>query len=277
MRRLSIRDISIAGLIAALYTVLSLAFQPISFGVYQIRVAEALTVLPFLTGAAVPGLYIGCLLANILGNMGWLDIVVGPLLTLAAAVATRQISLLRNGRRTPLLAAVPLLLTWLGAVYLLSDFLLSLRTILGLLISAAAVLPIVFAARRKLTPDDDTPRDFFWTSVIVSLIIALFSVVFLRTSDDPYFIICGALLLLATVLGTAVLLWTRMTDRHPGLLLAPLPPVLFNAFGVAAYLAPIIGTGYWFAVQMIGVGQLIACYLLGLPLLIALRRRNIFS
>jgi uncharacterized membrane protein len=142
-------------LIAAVYVLLSLIFYPISFGVYQVRVAEALTVLPFLTRAAVPGLYAGCLLANIFGGMGWQDVLMGSLLTLAAAVLTRTTVRIRRG--------------WL---------------------------------------------------------------------------------------------------------LAPLPPVIINALGVSVYLAPIIGVGYWFSVQMIGVGQIVSCYGLGLPLLRLLQRRS---
>ena len=70
-------------------------------------------------------------------------------------------------------------------------------------------------------------------------------------------------------------LWVR--GENPNLAVAPLPPVLFNAFGVALYLAPIMEVNYWFAVQMIGVGQLIACYLIGLPLLLLLeKRRHLF-
>ena len=62
--------------------------------------------------------------------------------------------------------------------------------------------------------------------------------------------------------------------ENPNVLLAPLPPVLVNAFGVSLYLAPMLGFDYWFSVQMIGVGQLIACYMLGLPLLRLLQKRT---
>jgi len=144
-----------AGLIAAAYTLLSLLFYPISFGIYQVRVAEALTVLPYLTPAAVPGLFVGCLLANIFGGMGWQDVVFGSLLTLVAALATR---------------------------------------------------------------------------------------------------------------------WTSRLKR--GWLLAPLPPVLVNALGVSLYLAPILGFNYWFAVQMIGIGEIVSCYFLGTPLLRVLQKRT---
>lgn len=162
MTKLSLRQIALAGLIAAVYVLLTLVLMPLSFGVYQVRIAEALTVLPFLTGSAVPGLFIGCLLANIFGGMGWVDIVFGSLITLLAALAT-------------------------------------------------------YGIRRKF-------------------------------KDSPL-----------------------------GLYLAPLPPVLFNAFGVSVYLAPLLNMNYWFSVQMIGLGQLISCYVIGLPLLILLRKRQIFN
>ena len=53
------------GIIAVLYVILTFVFAPISFGAVQVRIAEALTILPLFTPAAVPGLFIGCLLANI--------------------------------------------------------------------------------------------------------------------------------------------------------------------------------------------------------------------
>ncbi|MBD3333459.1 QueT transporter family protein [candidate division GN15 bacterium] len=153
------RYVATAGMVAALYALLSVVFLPISFGVYQVRIAEALTVLPFLTPAAIPGLYVGCLLANVIGGMGWLDILVGPLITLVAALVTRWIAV-----------------------------------------------------------------SFKKTNIALAL--------------------------------------------------APLPPVLFNAIGVSAYLAPLIGVSFWFAVQMIAIGQIGACYVLGVPLLMLLRRRK---
>jgi len=75
--------------IAAMYTVLTLAFEPISFGPVQIRVAESLTVLPILVDEAVAGLFVGCLLANLLGGLGFVDVFFGSMTTLAAAWGTR--------------------------------------------------------------------------------------------------------------------------------------------------------------------------------------------
>lgn len=154
-----ISQLTFAGVVAALYAVLTLALAPISFGVYQLRIAEALTVLPFISRGAIAGLYVGCLVANYFGGQGILDILIGPLLTAAAAAVT------------------------------------------------------------------------FW--------------------------------LRSWPLGG---MKTRMW-------LAPMPAVLFNAFGVAAYLAPLIDVNYWFAVQMIGLGELAACYLLGLPFLMIMEKR----
>jgi uncharacterized membrane protein len=151
----SSRRIALAGLIAASYAVLTIALAPLSFGVYQVRVAEALTVLPFFFDPAVVGLFVGCAVANYFGGNGPYDIIFGSLLTLLAAMATRYIGV-----------------------------------------------------------------------------------------------------------------WSRKAGwSGTGMILAPLPPVLFNAFGVSAYLAPLAGIGYWFAVQMIGLGELVSCYVLGLPLL----------
>lgn len=71
--------------IAALYVVLTLVFAPISFGPIQLRIAEALCILPMFTAAAIPGLFIGCLLANLIGGGVILDVVVGSLATLIGA------------------------------------------------------------------------------------------------------------------------------------------------------------------------------------------------
>lgn len=71
--------------IGAIYVVLTLIFAPISFGVVQFRVAEALCVLPFFTPAAVPGLFVGCLLSNVVGGAAPLDVIFGSLATLIGA------------------------------------------------------------------------------------------------------------------------------------------------------------------------------------------------
>ena len=79
-----------AALIAALYTVLTMiaAGFDLASGAIQVRFSEALTVLPFLTPAAVPGLTLGCLLSNILTGCALPDIIFGTLATLLGALGT---------------------------------------------------------------------------------------------------------------------------------------------------------------------------------------------
>lgn len=79
------RQLVQGALIAALYVALTMVFAPISFGSVQLRVSEALAILPMFSFAAVPGLFVGCLLANILGGAVVLDIVFGSLATLLGA------------------------------------------------------------------------------------------------------------------------------------------------------------------------------------------------
>ena len=83
------RSICISAVIAALYAALTLLLAPISYGDWQCRVSEALTMLPILMPQAIPGLFVGCILANLLGpSAGITDIVFGSLATLIAAIGT---------------------------------------------------------------------------------------------------------------------------------------------------------------------------------------------
>jgi uncharacterized membrane protein len=75
-------------LIAALYVVLCQIFAPISFSDIQVRIAEGLTILPFFTPAAIPGLFVGCIIGNMLGGAIPLDVVFGSLATLIGALGT---------------------------------------------------------------------------------------------------------------------------------------------------------------------------------------------
>lgn len=77
-----------AALIAAIYVVLVYIFKPISFSYIQVRIAEALTILPYFTPAAIPGISIGCLLGNLLTGADIFDIVFGTLATIIGAVGS---------------------------------------------------------------------------------------------------------------------------------------------------------------------------------------------
>lgn len=87
----NIKYLTRAAIIAALYAALTVMLAPISFGMIQFRVAEALTALPLVMAEAVPGLAIGCLVANLLGGGMPMDVVFGALATLLAAIATRRL------------------------------------------------------------------------------------------------------------------------------------------------------------------------------------------
>ena len=91
-----------AAVIAALYVVLVVVVNYISFGPIQFRVADALTILPYFTPAAIPGLFIGCILANVIGGAVIWDIIFGSIATLIGAVFTY---LLRN--KSKFLAPLP--------------------------------------------------------------------------------------------------------------------------------------------------------------------------
>ncbi len=80
--------------IAALYTVLTvfIAAFNLASGAIQIRISEALTILPYFTPAAIPGLFIGCLLSNIITGAAIWDVIFGSLATLIGAIGTYFLS-----------------------------------------------------------------------------------------------------------------------------------------------------------------------------------------
>lgn len=90
MKKSSTQFVVYGGLIAALYVVLTLVSQlfGLASGVIQVRLSESLCMLPCLTSAAVPGLSIGCLIANFIMGSPWQDVVFGTLATVIGAVGT---------------------------------------------------------------------------------------------------------------------------------------------------------------------------------------------
>ena len=77
----SLRDLTLAAILAAVYAVLTITLPIPQYGAVQLRLAEALTVLPFFFPAATPGLFVGCILANLVSPYP-LDIVCGSAATL---------------------------------------------------------------------------------------------------------------------------------------------------------------------------------------------------
>lgn len=155
---LSTRYIAQVGIIGSLYAVITIILAPISYGPIQVRLSEALTVLPYLTPAAIPGLFVGCVLANINSPAGIVDIIGGSLCTLLAAFLT------------------------------------------------------------------------------------------------------------------------FLTSRTKKPILAPIPPILVNALGVSLYLHSLFQLPYWLSVIYIGIGEIVACFFLGYPLLrIILKKEKILN
>lgn len=88
---MNVKKLTRAAVTGALYAAVTLAAAPISFGPMQLRISEALCVLPWFFPESAWGLFVGCLLANIIGGSGAADIIFGSLATLLAALATAKI------------------------------------------------------------------------------------------------------------------------------------------------------------------------------------------
>ena len=104
-------------IIGALYTVLTVIAGSLNLanGVIQVRFSEALTILAAFTPAAIPGLWIGCILSNILTGCHYLDVIFGSLATLIGAVGTYLLThrkaddkwLFKPGKASMFLAPLP--------------------------------------------------------------------------------------------------------------------------------------------------------------------------
>lgn len=153
-----------SGMIAAAYTVLTLlsALCGMSSGIIQIRISEALCVLPFFTSAAVPGLSIGCFISNILCGGDILDAVFGTAATFIGALCAYFIgkaakksgsAFLRAAIPFPNIIANTVVIPWvLRLVYGESGAILyfTLTVFIGELISSAALgLPLLFALSKR--------------------------------------------------------------------------------------------------------------------------------
>lgn len=129
------RALARSGIIAALYVALTYAFAPIAYGPLQVRPAEALCILPIFFIEAVPGLFVGCALANLMSGYGIYDIAFGSLTTLLAATLTFIIGfLLKRNLLSAILGGIPPVLF------------------------NAIVIPFVI-----ILGDSETPMSVYWT------------------------------------------------------------------------------------------------------------------
>lgn len=153
MRNKRVLFMTQAAMIATIYVVLTVIFAPFSFGQVQVRISEALAILPYFTPAAIPGLYIGCLIGNIIGGAILPDIIFGSLATLIGAVFTY---LLRNHGKflAPLPAIVsntlivPFILYYAYGITLPIPILM-LGIVVGELISCGLLGMILLSALQK--------------------------------------------------------------------------------------------------------------------------------
>lgn len=153
MKNKSVLFMTQAAMIAAVYVVLTVLFAPFGFGEVQVRIAEALTILPVFTPAAIPGLFIGCLIGNVLGGAVLPDIIFGSLATLIGAYGTY---LLRKQCRfllplPPILAntiIVPFVLRYAYGLAIPIPFMM-LTVGLGECISCGVLGLILFSALQK--------------------------------------------------------------------------------------------------------------------------------
>ena len=110
--KMSPRALAKTAMIAAIYTVLCVALAPFTYGSVQVRVSEALTLLPVLSADAIPGVALGCAIANAIGFatganiLGFADILFGTAATLVAALLTRALRGVRI-KGVPFAAAIP--------------------------------------------------------------------------------------------------------------------------------------------------------------------------
>ena len=116
----TLRNIATGAIIAGLYAALTILLAPISYYAIQVRISEALTLLPFVYPSAIWGLFLGCMIANIFGGLGPYDIFLGSTITLIAAYLTYLLRKTKNPYLAPL---PPIILNGLGVsaylVYLL--------------------------------------------------------------------------------------------------------------------------------------------------------------
>ncbi len=151
-----------AGLIAGIYIVLSLITFPVASGAIQFRIAEALTILPLIFPEAIPALFVGCMLSNLITGCMILDVFLGSAITLVASLCTyfigkaiknNWLKILLGGVFPVLLNAFLLPLIWILA-YGVIEYVYYLQ-VLFLLISQSVSIyalgsPLYFAIKSKL-------------------------------------------------------------------------------------------------------------------------------
>lgn len=153
------RFVAYAGIIGALYAVITLMCAPIAYGEINIRLSEALCVLPFFTPAAVPGLFVGCLVANLISIKGmiWADVLFGSLATLCGALGAYLLGRLPIKHAMWLVPLPEVVFNAIAVPFVIkygygSDYgipILALSVLIGQIISCYFIgMPLMFALKK---------------------------------------------------------------------------------------------------------------------------------
>lgn len=118
MYRGKVKFITQSAVIAAMYVVFTMIANMFGManGIIQVRISEAFTVLPYFTPAAIPGLFVGCLLANFLTGATMLDVIFGSIATLTGAIGSYLI------RKNKYLVSIPPIVVNMIAIPLLFTY-----------------------------------------------------------------------------------------------------------------------------------------------------------
>ncbi|KHO62344.1 putative membrane protein [Thermoanaerobacter sp. YS13] len=114
MKRIDTKYIVKAGVIAAIYFVVTILLGSVSYGPIQFRISESLVVLPMVEPAAIWGVFIGCLLANIGSPFGLFDILGGSLVTLLAAYLTSKTNIFYKSILPPIILNAIIVSIWVS-------------------------------------------------------------------------------------------------------------------------------------------------------------------
>ena len=102
--KINTRNLITAAVVGALYAVLTMVLAPISYGALQFRVSEVLCILPFFMPSTAWGLFVGCIVANLMSTAGVLDVVFGSLATLITCLCIARCGKMGNKLKARLLA-----------------------------------------------------------------------------------------------------------------------------------------------------------------------------
>lgn len=132
-------------MIAAVYTVLTLALAPISYGNLQVRISEALTLLPLIYAPSIYGVTLGCFLSNLIGAFtgmnptGYIDAIIGTLATFFAAYCTYKLKDIKVGKYPVLAILMPVIWNFFFVGAELGFLFMPDNILLGTLINGAWV------------------------------------------------------------------------------------------------------------------------------------------